>query len=298
MERWEEARGRHRSTPADLEPLNLGQTPEIRENAGGCGHIWKQAKGVTDGQWRPSTCPACRKDDAEKAQAERAAYTGDILEDLVMAGVNVRKYGHATLDSFDTSADPQALQAARAYIEAWRRSRRTRFGPRDWLYLYGAGSTRRGRDVTIGKLGNGKTHLAIAIGRRLIEAGWLDPARFLFRTAEAILIESEATFRANSDDSEKNLLAFYQRPDLLIVDDFGVRADPSPHAVRLFDELTKRREAHGTIWTSNLSPRVVAEAGDSLRRIVDRIVGECGGIGGRYMVEFHGDSRRTRRTAA
>jgi hypothetical protein len=259
-----------------------------------CGEAFQQIQ-TPSGQWRPSK--HCRETGPPDIapEPEPKGYDGDLLADLHTAGVNVHKYRDATLRSFDAEHDEGAYTAAWAWIDAWAAGVGKRFAPRDWMYLYGSGSERKGRDVTIGQLGNGKTHLAVATARHLIEAGQLHPSRFLFRTAETILLESEATFRSNSEDSEKNLLRHYERPDLLIIDDFGVRHDPSPHAVRLFDELTKRREARGTIWTSNLSIRVIAGAGETMRRIADRIAGECGD-GSKYVQQFQGPSRRRERS--
>ena len=259
-----------------------------------CGdHGFVQSK--IAGAWRPLVCPTCNPPTAPSAlpaPGSPAAYEGDILEDLHDAGVNAWKYRDATLDSFDSSSDQGAMNAARHYLSSWK-NRRGRFTPRDWMYLFGAGSDRSNRGVTIGRTGNGKTFLAVAIARELVETGLLSPRRLGFATAETILLESEATFRTNAEDSEIKLLRRYERLDLLIIDDFGVR-DASPHAIRLFDELTKRRECRATIWTSNLSLRVLAGGAEYLKRITSRIAGESGD-GGRYVVEFHGPDRRLQR---
>lgn len=262
------------------------------------------------GRWGPVACDDCRAvPPQETAPAPELTdrYKGSILDDLRNAGVNVWKYGDATLDAVRNLDDPHsvaqhdghALEPVDRWLrECWAFPRRLQYPPRDWMYLYGAGSDRNNRDVKIGKLGNGKTFLAIALARHLIENRMLEPKRFRFATAESILLEAEATFRANADDSEKNMLRRYERPDLLIIDEFGAR-DMSPHAVRLFDELTKLREAKATIWTSNLSVRVISGGPEYMKRIADRIAGECGD-GAAYMLEFSGPSRRiarSRRTA-
>lgn len=259
-----------------------------------CGEGYNQTK-VPSGKWVPERCPTCHPAAGAPEERIEGGYSGDILEDLHAAGVNVHKYQDAVLSLFDPTHDPRALQAAEAWLEAWENAPRRRFVPRDWMFFYGAGSARSGRSVQLGKLGNGKTFLAVALARALIERQLLDPKRFVFRTAETILIESEATFKAQSDESEKKLLSFYERPELLIIDDLGVRHDPTPHAVRLFDELTKRREAKATIWTSNLSIQVLVESGETMKRIADRVAGECGD-GARYVVKFEGPSRRRQRS--
>lgn len=248
----------------------------------------------------PERCPSCYPEGDTERRARVSApepaavgkYEGDILGELERAGVNVHKYQDATLSSFDPSDDPSAMVAANSWLVEWRgqRERRARFPAMDWMYLYGADSSKE----RIGKTGNGKTFLAIAIARQLIEEGMLNPRRLAFATAETILLEAEATFRGG-EDSEKNLLRRYELLDLLIIDDVGVRSSWSPHATRLFDELTKRREAKGTIWTSNLSIPVLLQQGEGMKRIGDRIAGECGD-GAKYIVEFRGPSRRKQRS--
>lgn len=284
--------GERASLPTSVEAVDVFA---VVERVCACGERYEAARTRTG--FRPDRCPACRPasvEPAEPAGAVRARQGRDVLDQLHAAGVNVAKYKGATLSTFDATHDPEALKAARAYVEAWD-SDAGPYPARDWMYLYGTGSSRTGRDVEIGAMGNGKTFLAVAIARELLERGSLRPDRFVFATAETILLESEATFRSNSDDSEKQLLQRYERPDLLIIDDLGVRHDPTPHAIRLFDELTKRRECRATIWTSNLSLKVLHEGASSLGRITTRIAGECGD-GARYVVEFRGPNRRIERS--
>lgn len=258
-------------------------------------------------------CPTCNGERRTPEVAPPRAhemvapkYSGDIITDLHRAGVNVRKYGRATLaaamDRDDPQAvvnyDPHAIDAAWAWIESWRLARPKRYASIDWMYFYGANSDTQeihGRIAPVlGELGNGKTYLGIAIARYLIEQGDLDPHRYRFVTAEALLLEAEATFRGD-DESEFRLLKRYEDLELLHIDEFGARAEPKPHAVRVFDEITKRREAHGTIWTSNLSIPVLMRAMPELSRINDRLLGECGD-GSRYCVKFGGPSRRIQRS--
>ena len=290
MDKWEARRST--ASPTSAGSVNALQV-EIREARDECGHTWTQAKRA--GVWVPKHCPACERVKVDARPVSRETSRTDVLEAMHNAGVNVPKYRNATLVSFDGSEDPHALERAREYVEAWAACSGERWAPRDWMFLYGAGSDRKGRELTIGRLGNGKTHIAVAIARALIERQLLDPRRFAFRTAEAILIESEATFRSNSEDSEAALLRRYGSLQLLIIDDLGVRDSYSSHVIRLFDELTKRREAHGTIWTSNLSIPVIQRAAPGLERVTSRIAGECGD-GGRYVVRFEGRNRRNERT--
>src|SRR5690606_35443000 len=296
-----EARARAASTTTSGERrryvMDAPEVPTEEKTCPACQLKYEVVK-LPSGNVIPATCPRCLpvatlRPDVQGSD-EPGGYRGSILEDLDRAGVNVPKYKAATFETFDPDPDAHVLELADQYIEAWRASMNDRWPARDWMYLYGAGSAiDRGRAVPGGK-GNGKTFLAIAFARGLIQEGLLDPRRFRFATAETILLESEATFRSNGEDSEIRLLSRYASCDLLIIDDLGVRL-PSPHALRLFDELTKRREAKGTIWTSNLSVRVIAQQAPELERITSRIAGECGD-GGRYILEFRGPDRRLARS--
>jgi len=219
---------------------------------------------------------------------------GEVLASMEERGVNVRAFGGATLDAFDPDPDGMALNLAKRWIEAWEATADRRWPYRDWMYLYGYGSTLQGGRLSIGKLGNGKTHLGVAVARDLIQRRYVRPEAYAFVTAEALLLEMEATFRSKSEDSEFRLLDRYEGFELLHIDDFGVRA-PSEHAIRILDELTKRREGKGTIWTSNLSLKVVAQQHTSLQRIVSRIAGSCGD-GAMYAIAFRGEDRRLERS--
>lgn len=253
----------------------------------------------------PKACPVCHPLPAAPAAApEGSAVLGtmprtrsafDVLQALADAGFNVRKYKAFRLADMDPGQDPHALAAARSYLALWRASMAEPYPARPWMYLFGAGSAIDGRrQVTIGKLGNGKTLTAWCIARALLEEGLLQPKRLGFVTVETLCLQAEATFRAGAEDSEMKLVRQLAGYDLLVIDELGVRA-PSPHVVRLLDEVTKRREAHATIWTSNLSIPVVEGMAEGMTRITDRILGECGD-GARFIVKYAGESYRLRRS--
>ena len=247
-------------------------------------------------------CPECyppaipgRQSKVEVAQSKEPLTAEQVLGVMESSGVNVHAFQHATLEAFDPAQDGHALEAAKQYVTEWRESLWMRWPPRPWVYLYGGGSAvSQQQEVTIGKLGNGKTHLGVAMARELLEHHLLAPGQYQFVTAEALLLEMEGTFRSKAEDSEFRLLKKYEGLALLHVDDFGVRV-PSPHAIRVLDELTKRREGKATIWTSNLSLKVVAQQHESLQRIVSRIAGECG-EGARYALRFEGTDKRLERS--
>lgn len=242
----------------------------------------------------PPACEICLEASEElRRHSARNRTREGILQVLSAAGVNVYAYQRATLETFDPAEDPQALEAARSWLEAWEQP-----GPypsRPWLVLYGDGSrVDQAGKTSLGAVGNGKTHLGIAIARALLEDGRLLAGRYRFVTVEGFILRSEATFRGTSDQSEVDLLSKFAGYDLLHLDDLGVR-DPSPHAMRILDELAKAREGKATIWTSNLSPKVLAQQNEAYVRIVSRMAGECG-AGGRFVVPFRGPDRRIQRS--
>lgn len=242
-------------------------------------------------------CPRCYPPEAvpTRGQQPREKLTEDRALDAMHAGgVNVHAYQHADLWSFDEGGDPHVMPAVEAWLEDWHRMLDRKYATRPWMYLYGDGSELIRGSVQLGRAGNGKTHVAVAIIRHLLMEGELRPQAFRFITAESLLLDMEATFRSESPESESRLLAQFGNYELLVIDDLGVR-EPTPHAIRILDELTKRREGQATIWTSNLSLKVVAQQSEPFKRITSRIAGECGD-GAKYNVRFSGPDRRLQKS--
>jgi DNA replication protein DnaC len=211
---------------------------------------------------------------------------GDVLDVLADAGVNCHRYKNATLDTFRADEDPDALVVAQNFVEDFAASARDRFPTREWLFFYGTNAAvdpASKQTLRVGKMGNGKTHLAIAIARQLVETNYLRRGDIRFITAEELLLTIEATYRNDSGDSVASLLRRFGSYKLVIIDDFGVRK-PTDHVERIFDELCKRREGQATIWTSNLGPKQIGELG--LSRIFSRFRGNA------RSVPFSGRDRR------
>ena len=113
--------------------------------------------------------------------------------------------------------------------------------------LFSLGFMDRKEDVVfMGQVGVGKTFLASALGHSACRAG----KKVLFLRADTMLKElhqSRADY--STEKSMRRLLA----PDLLIVDDFGLRNLDHTQSSDVYEVLIERHKRSSTILTSNRS---------------------------------------------
>ena len=104
------------------------------------------------------------------------------------------------------------------------------------------------RNVLIcGQTGVGKTHLAHALAH---EAARQD-LDVLCTTAHQMLTTIHA---GRADGTAEKRLQTYLRPDLLVVDDFGLKPMPPSGPADFYDVINERYEKASIILTSNRSP--------------------------------------------
>lgn len=144
---------------------------------------------------------------------------------------------------------------------------------RQAIYAFGTGEFIRKKEniAFIGLPGTGKTHLSIALGIKAIEQGYT----VLFTTLSEMM---EDLYMSRADNSFRQKLKKYVSPDLLIIDEFGLKKLGQTNVDDLYEVISKRYETASTIITSNkqfdewgsiLFDPVLATA------ILDRFVHHC-----------------------
>ena len=246
---------------------------------------------------------------AQPDTRRRRASTGQLMDGIMRLARQLPLTRQVLAEQLET-ATPAQMEFMHAWmnaeIESRERSKRARLLKQggfpqskeldgyDWTPLrfpvdYGRQSlegldfVERAEDVVMfGPPGTGKTHLAIALGRRACREGI--PARF-FTAAELVM----RLLRANAENRLDRELSQIGKARLLVVDELGYIPIDEEGSRLLFQVVTNAYERQSIIYTTNIEfsgwGRIFGDP-NMAAAIIDRTIHH-----GR-MIRFEGDSYR------
>ncbi|RNM07730.1 ATP-binding protein [Dickeya undicola] len=150
--------------------------------------------------------------------------TTDVSEILAAECGVGRRFTRSTLENF-TPTNEQAennLAVCRQFIGEWEQ-------------IYENGSSL----VMTGRPGTGKTHLAVAIMRALIEQHDVDT---YMTTAQRIIRAMRDSWRQGSNRTEYEVLSFYCEKDLLVIDEVGMQHGTDSERLLVSEVINTRYE--------------------------------------------------------
>lgn len=173
-----------------------------------------------DGQWAYTTFLERLLEDEVERRAQKQ---------LAVRGRRAALTSTKTLDGFDWSFNPQIN---RQHV----------------LHLAAGDYLQRKRNILIcGPTGVGKSHLAQALAHEACRQG----CEVLFVNTHKMLHHLHA---GRADGTWEKRLTTYLRPELLVLDDFGLKPLTDPAPSDLYDVINERYEVGSMIVTSNRAP--------------------------------------------
>ncbi|MCP9269696.1 ATP-binding protein [Xenorhabdus sp. XENO-1] len=223
-------------------------------------------------------CPHCLNERITEIETRIARHnewvSADALRNLMVEFDVPKRFEKVNLDNYDpvNREAERCLKVCKAYAKKW--PDRLKQG---------------GGLVMCGLPGTGKNHLAIAIGKHVIQE---HQSSVKFTSAIKIARDFKSTWSKSSDQTESEVINRYSTPDLLIIDEIGVQFGSDAEKIILFEIVNNRYESmKPTILLSNLPKDELSEfIGE---RVLDRM-----NDGGGCTLMFTWESYRSRQPAA
>ncbi len=189
-----------------------------------------------------TTCPGCLDD---QVKAERAIEDAELKahrnSSIIRIAAIPERFMNRDLANYHASNDEQrkALAIANEYAKDFD------------------GALREGRSLIFcGLPGTGKTHLAVGIAKVAMTRG----KTAIFTSAMNAIRTVRETYRRDSEITERQAIARFAEPDLMILDEVGSQLGTEAEKVTLFDIINARYERmRPIIVISNLGIEGVRE---------------------------------------
>lgn len=167
---------------------------------------------------------------------------GEFLELVLADEVTRRDTSSATLRARTARLDPTMT------MDRWDPSTAVTYDQATWAELGSLRFIDNAHNVVImGPVGVGKTFLATALGHAAVRRRY----RVHFERTDTMLRRLKASRLDNSHDAEVRKLL---RADLLILDDFALRALDPIDSAEVYELIVERHRSAATIVTSNRDP--------------------------------------------